>query len=398
MLVKRYANENEDSFIYRVCEAKTTETWDDIGDYLNGELGHDYSSSKYRKAYQSAKNMIDANMDKFYDIDAQLEELENLKEEIKTERIKNQTVNIERNRISRQDARNELFYEQVGQYIQKVKPPHLETAPLKHTSKEYILCIADIHYGIDFISSNNEYSPKIAKDRFEILLSETISFVKDKGLGKLTIIGLGDFVQGVLRANDLRVNDTTVVKSIVEVSQLMIDFLNNLSAYVNITYVDTIYANHSQIRFLGTKANAMMDEDLGYVIANYIKIGLSNNNRINVILPKDDETFVEIPNIFDYNIVAGHGHQIKNISNAISDLSMQRHKFYDYLFLGHFHGGKEITTNESYCNNVEVIVCPSFVGSDPYSDSLFTGCKASANIYGFDELCGHTETYKIILN
>lgn len=397
MLVKRYIDENEDSFIYRVCEAKTNETWEEIGNYLNSILGHEYSSSKYRKAYQSGKNMIEANMDKFYDIEAQIEELENLKQEIKTERIKNQTVNIERNRVDRQDARYELFYEQVGQYIQRAVPPQLEFVHIKHTNKKYIMTLADIHYGAEFVASNNEYSPKIAKDRFEILLDETINFVKDKGLKELTILGLGDYVQGILRINDLKVNDTSVVKACVDIAQLVIDFLNKLSAYVKITYIDVCYANHSQIRYLGTKANALMDEDLGYIIANYIKVGLSANNRVEVILPKDDETFVEIPNI-GFNIIAGHGHQIKNLNNAISDLSMQRHKFYDYLIIGHLHSGKEVTVSESYCNNVEVIVAPSFVGSDPYSDSLFKGCKASVNIYGFEEMYGHTETYKIILN
>jgi len=209
---------------------------------------------------------------------------------------------------------------------------------------------------------------------------------------------LGDYIQGVLRANDLRANDSAVSKACVEIAEIMINFLNELSAYVEITYYDVIYANHSQIRYLGTQANAMMDEDLGYVIAHYIKTGLTCNKRVKIVLPREDETFVEIDNIFDFNIIAGHGHQIKNFNNAVADLSMQRHKFYDYVLLGHLHGGKEVTVNEAYGNNVELIVCPSFVGSDPYSDSLFTGSKASCGIYGFDKDYGHIETYKIILN
>ena len=106
MQLKRLEGENEDAFIYRVCENKGSvelglETWDDVGSFLNSVLGHDYSSSKYRKAYQYTQNMIEANKDKFYDLDAQIEELESLKEEIKSERIKAQTANIERNRIDR---------------------------------------------------------------------------------------------------------------------------------------------------------------------------------------------------------------------------------------------------------------------------------------------------------
>lgn len=60
--------------------------------------------------------------------------------------------------------------------------------------------------------------------------------------------------------------------------------------------------------------------------------------------------------------------------------------------------GKEIPSFESSCYDTEVLVSPSFIGSDPYSDSIMKGAKASVKIYGFDDIYGHTETHKIILN
>ena len=48
--------------------------------------------------------------------------------------------------------------------------------------------------------------------------------------------------------------------------------------------------------------------------------------------------------------------------------------------------------------DTEVLIAPSICGSDQYSDSLFKGSKSASAIYGFDEVFGHTETYKIILN
>ncbi len=97
-------------------------------------------------------------------------------------------------------------------------------------------------------------------------------------------------------------------------------------------------------------------------------------------------------------IYAMHGHQIKSLENAIKNISSLKRDFIDYLILGHYHGSSEIPAGESVCNDTEVLVSPSFVGSDPYSDSLFKGSKASVKIYGFDEIYGHTESYKIILN
>lgn len=174
-------------------------------------------------------------------------------------------------------------------------------------------------------------------------------------------------------------------------------FLNSLSAYTNIDYYHTPMANHTQLRVLGSKANEMMDEDLEYLIGNYIKDLCRDNTRINIHLADEGKQYIEIP-ILGFEIIALHGHQIKNIESALKDLSMLRRSFADYIVLGHYHSGKELTSCEGSCNDAEILIAPSFVGSDPYSDSLMKGSKPSVKIYGFHELYGHDETYKIILN
>ena len=112
---------------------------------------------------------------------------------------------------------------------------------------------------------------------------------------------------------------------------------------------------------------------------------------------KNTKQYVEIP-IQGSEIIAMHGHQLKNIENSIRDLSMLRRSFLDYLLLGHWHNGREIPSFEGVCNDTEVLVSPSFIGSDPYSDSIMKGSKAAVKIYGFSYIYGHTETYKFILN
>lgn len=397
MYLKKYENENRVKFIVRRCENKTAdETWKDVANNIRQELGEDLDDSAYRKMYQYYMMCKDALKD--MTLEEQIQELEEIKEDIRKERIKLQTCNIERNRVERQDARQELWFEQLKDYLPKLEQPKLENVNIRKTNKKYIQAFGDIHYGSVFCSTTNEYEPKIAKDRFEILKGETIKFIQEKGLEELTILDVGDAIQGILRMQDLRANDSTVVKATIEVAQLISTYLNDLSAYCKIVYYNVTYANHSQQRYLGTKANAFMDEDMGYVISCYIRDVLANNDRITVIMPKDGEMYVEVTNIFDWNIIACHGHQIKNINDAIKDLSMQRRKFYDTVILGHFHSNTSITAGESYSSDCEVLVVPSIVGSDNFADSLFRGSKASSMIYGYDEVFGHTETYKIILN
>ena len=74
-----------------------------------------------------------------------------------------------------------------------------------------------IHYGAKFKSENNEYSPDIAKSRLQYLTSKIISFVKSHKLNTIKVVSLGDMLQGILRLNDLKINDSSVVKATVEI-------------------------------------------------------------------------------------------------------------------------------------------------------------------------------------
>lgn len=397
--IKRLDNESDEELIYRICSAKDEiGSWQDVAEILNNLLSTEYTESKFRKQFQSFQKMLKANQSRILDDDNYLKELELKMEQIRKERIKLQTANVERNRVDRGISRQEMYYEFVGNLCDTLPlPDFCPVSAICDEDKQYLVTIADVHYGAKFKSENNEYSPEIAKERFENLTGELIEFVKKNAISTIHIASLGDLIQGLLRVSDLKLNDTSVVKATVEISRILALMLNELSSYVNIEYYHVPSANHSQTRPLGTKASEIADEDMEYLIGNYIKDLCSNNDRININLAEEGKQYIQIP-IFSYEILAMHGHQLKNIESSIKDLSMLRRTFLDYVILGHYHGGREIPSYEGCCNDTEILVSPSFIGSDPYSDSIMKGSKAAVKIYGFDDLYGHTETYKIILN
>lgn len=366
---KRYIGETDDELIYRITgEKDKIGTWEDVAVILNELLGVKHSESFYRRGRKSFDSMIGAYQKKTATNDAQIVELDKKIQELRKERIKLQTANVERNRIDRSEARQEMYYEFVGNMVNALPVP--EFTPLfdgmpKHKI-EYLCCISDIHYGATFLSVNNEYSPEICQSRFEELADALYEFIIEEKLSRISIASLGDTIQGCLRISDLKINDSSVVKSVVEVSRLIALFLNSLSQYVEIDYYHVPTANHTQIRPIGSKANELADEDLEYVIGHYIR-DLCRDN--------------------------------KNIESSIKDMSALNGGYsYDYLIMGHYHGSKEITAMEKSTNDAEILVCPSFVGSDPYSDSIMRGSKAAVKIFGFDEIYGYTDMHKIILN
>jgi hypothetical protein len=110
-----------------------------------------------------------------------------------------------------------------------------------------------------------------------------------------------------------------------------------------------------------------------------------------------DEGIVDFE-LLGFNIVACHGHQLKSKKNAIRDLSMLKRKFFDYLYISHFHHGSTLTVGETETNNIEVIQLPSVMGSDEYSDTFMAGAKAGANLSIYETGKGRTISYNFVLN
>ena len=407
MVYDRLENENEAQYLYRIGQAKERgiimDTWEEIANIINDtfkkEPQNRVGEAAYRKRYYHYKEAIEFDVVKA--MSSQESALKKVVEEIKDERIKLQTLNIERNRYDREASRQSLYYEYLKDAIISLPLPEYEPLYLENAVEDintnYVVCIADMHYGAQFKSMNNEYSPQICADRLHLLSTYILDFVREKRLNTITILELGDTIQGILRVSDLKLNDSSIVKAVVDVSRLLAQFLNELSKYVRIEYYHVGTSNHSQIRPLGTRANQLADEDMEYVIGNYISDLLQSNTRINVHLVENGANFIDIEGLHS-SVVAAHGHQFVNLDNAVRDLSMLRQEFIDYLIVGHYHNAKNVDVAEGCTYNMELLCCPSFIGSDPYADSLLKGSKAAAVIYGFNEVYGHTETYKYILN
>lgn len=394
---KRFENETDEELIYRICEDKDQiGSWQNVANIINELTSNDYGESTYRKKYQAFKKMLNANQSKFVDSDAQLKEIEIQKRELQKERNKLYATKTEYSRQIRQQSRFELFYENVANEISLYDVPNFRYIDTLNQKNEYILSIADIHAGANFVTETNDYSFEEITKRFEKLYTDVVNFVLDKNISNLKVLCMGDDIQGILRLSDLQLNESSVVKATVFVAKTIARFLNDLSEYCFIDYYHCPTSNHSQTRPLGTKASEIASDDVEYVICNYIKDVLVNNSRIIPHMNFGYE-YIEIP-IFDFKTIAMHGHTINNIDNVLKDLTYHKKTFYTTVFLAHYHAAKMGTVGEMSDTDCEVIVCPSFVGSCPYSEKLMKGAKPSCCIYGYDKKYGHVETYKFILN
>lgn len=394
-------NETEEQYLWKIgqlVDSGKIESWASINDIVNKELGIEEDKwrdeSSFRKRYQAAKKFYNGCFSKMKSNEYS-DKIEEQLREIEKQRQKLYATKTEYTRQVRQQSRFELFYENVADEINEFDAPEFIGLDYSANNKEYILSIADIHAGANFITETNKYSFGEITRRFEKLLNDTVSFIREHQLGHIKILCLGDDIQGILRLSDLQLNESSVVKATVFVAKTIAKFLNELSKHCYIDYYHCPTSNHSQLRPLGTKASEIASEDVEYIICNYIKDVLVNNDRITVNTNFGYE-YIEIP-VFNFKTIAMHGHTIKNIDNALKDLTYHKKTFYTTLFLAHYHATKTGVVGEMLDTDCEVIVCPSFIGSCPYSNSLLKGAKPSCCIFGYDEQYGHTETYKIFL-
>jgi 16S rRNA G966 N2-methylase RsmD len=398
--------ENEDKFEYGLrlitikCEDNPQDLdWQDLVDIL--ELGIHRDS--LRKAcnttefsgYNVMKYFKDNKLNSITDNEL-IKELEDKKRELDISRKKMQTINIEYNRTNRDKSKRELYYENIGVAIQQIPVPKLETIQIQERNEEYVMVFSDPHYNATFESITNSYSREICKDRFELLLSELKIYIEKNKISKLKIVNGGDSLQGMLRVGDLKLNDLSVIDSLVEFQKLLASFLNELSVFCNVEYYHVNSANHTELRLLGAKAREMSVEDMEKIIVNYLHDVLKDNPRIfiNTEFKQDTTQF----KVLDYNIIAIHGHQLKNMKTAIRDYSDKYDIPFDFCILGHYHSGMELCVGERKGYAKEVLVCPSFVGTCPYADTLMVGGKSAVKIHKFIEGKGRRNTESIVLN
>ena len=396
----RLAEESLDTYALRLYDNKSEYNIDsqEIADLLNKETGKNFGESAWRKKYANVKRGIEYAKKNFLNSSEELNALEEKKREIIAARDNLSIVRREYNAVVKKKSRQELFYEQIAEEIKTLNVPEFIPAAVNaDNEKDYILTLADIHAGSCFDIGKNKYSFEIITKRFNYLLSKTIDFCHINNVSHINVLCLSDTVQGILRKSDLKLNESSVVKAVVFIQKTISNFLNALSECVFVDYYHCPTGNHTQTRPLGSDRNELKDEDVEFIIGNYIFDVLKFNQRVNVHITGEDDKrdYVEFE-CAGNNIIAMHGHTIKNTNTAIKDISFHNRKFYDVLFLAHFHGASYDVNGADDNKDIETYVVPSFIGTCPYADGLMKASKPSCMIYTLSDE-GVVGTNKIIL-
>lgn len=88
-----------------------------------------------------------------------------------------------------------------------------------------------------------------------ILFNKVVDKIEDLGIKELSIIELGDGIDGVLRMSQLMRLRYGVIESSIRYADYLANWLNELSKYVSIKFQMVYDSNHNQLRLLDGKKN-----------------------------------------------------------------------------------------------------------------------------------------------
>lgn len=367
-----------------------------IVELLGEEYDNVFSDEYVRRAekiFSAFMNKFTENGDSSFEVeDKETQNLNDLLEQLKEEKLKIQTCNLEYKANERAEARSKLFNETISDAVGRLKPIEFKRNYVKDypVNVEGVLCISDAHYGTEINLNSlfgevvNTYSPEIFKARMNKLLADVCSD-KDRYFDytKLTVFDMGDAIQGILRMSDLMKLKVGVIESTMEYAEFISQWLTALSNELEmpIDYI-CLGGNHLELRLLGGKKGDFDAENMGKVIREFVSLRLANNPNIKVA-PYSECGFKTIQGI---NILAYHGDDAKNDSQEISFWENYHQVDIDILLEGHIHHKSE--NGVGYALNggdKEVIHVPSLMGADTYGKKCRAISKAGAKFMLFED-------------
>lgn len=263
-------------------------------------------------------------------------EFKKVKVQISDERTQN---NAYIRQLSREDTLKEIAHDAARAITnKKLLVPSFKPLPVTdpETPTEGILCISDWHYGMDFENHMNVYNPRVCVERLIALRDEVIRKGKLHKIQKLHVVDLGDLIAGRIHLTIRLESRIDVITQIMQVSELLAEFLTELSEHFIIEYRSTL-DNHSRLE--PNKKESLNIESLARITPWFLQKRLIDNDRVKILYNTFADDIITF-NVFNWNVAGVHGDKdkpgrvVRNmiaITKALPDLVLSAH---DHHFAG----------------------------------------------------------------
>lgn len=366
--LKRMSGETDDQYFYRICSMKESLgfTWPQMAEIFNNEFGCNKGDTAYRKRWSAFKGVLDANTDKIVGENTYSNELKEQLDEIYKAKRQLWDQRREYNKMLTSDARADHLAERLIEAANAV--------PLKDYSdiftfksgvsnEEAVLLLSDWHYGQ--VSNNiwNQYNTDICLQRVSKLFDKVSAALMEHDIKTLHVVLLGDFVNGAIHTGSRVASEENTCDQLMHVSEIIANFINALSVYVDGVDVYSTYGNHA--RTIQNKNDSIHSDNMERVIPWWLKQRLQKNTKVNIV---DSEYYEFIYfDVCGHNVVCTHGDldKFNDIGVVVNSLFTKKYgKTIDYTFSGDKH---HLEAFEQF--GIESTLVGSLCGTDEYANN-----------------------------
>lgn len=351
-----------DIVIGKLVDRTIDDDYAELSERLFGE-GNCFNSSEVRKRMYGMKTIIDAierEGEKSIRSEDMLSEFDRKKIELQVERQKFFDQRNAYNKMLRERSRQEELNEILFEAIQSGNLPRLdyeyhEAVP---SDNDLLVSLNDIHYGATVNNYWNTYNSDICREMMRRYLDRIIQIAQTHGSENCIVWANGDEISGNIHKSIAVTNKENVIEQVKGVSELIAEFIAELSKhFATVTFV-SVAGNHSRLD--PNKDNALVSERLDDLVEWYLSARLQNFD--NVIIgggEKVDETMYLI-DVRGKTYCGVHGDFDGSAGKIQALQTMARKPLYAVLS-GHLHHCKMDDVQ-----GIRTIMAGSFLGMDDY--------------------------------
>lgn len=365
MQIERMENESKFDYHRRLVYGKLVDkTLADVDYSELSELvyGQPYSSDVARRMLYGSRRtleLMDEERAAGCGSSAYADEIDAKMIELRKERQKFYDMRNAFNRVIRERSRQEELNEILVSAVQSGNLPRLsyEPAYIEPSDNDLLCSLNDIHYGIDIHNAWNTYNPEICRKMMCRYLDRIITIAERHGSENCYVFNNGDSISGKIHYTIQIANKENVIEQVKGVSELIAEFLAELSKHFNTVTFVSVAGNHSR---LDTKDNSPLDERLDDLIDWYLSARLQNFENIIVGGSEKIDSTMYLLDIRGKTYAGVHGDFDGSATKIAALQTMAQRPLYAVLS-GHLHHNKI-----DEVQGVKTIMAGSFMGMDDF--------------------------------
>lgn len=354
MDLKKQENENDEQFIWRICQYKDSGLldagWDEVADILNKELGIEDSpltEATFRKPYQQAKRFYDAGVFNADAEDAYLSELRFQKQELEKEKVKVRDERNELRRVLREEARKESYVDLIKRTISESVIEPLDYQPNNVTAdgnNDLIVTLFDIHAGMNVDNYFNTFNDDVLRERMHKYLDKIIE-IQNRHQSENVCVIMSELLSGYIHPTIRIENNQNLIEQFVSVCEYISGFLAELSKYFITVNVFMAPGNHS--RLTPNKDQSLRNENMDLLALPYLRAKLQNIDNV-LIHDNDVDCMIAMFRVHNQTIFAVHGDKtsMNNVADKLTAFIGFRPNL---IYMGHMHTNAMTTFHDTKC-------------------------------------------------